>query len=74
MSYSPPYSIPEHPPAELLAELDAATRVLDELTARAVELTLVMDQQTRGLQIQLDDGAATRSLSPTQLFELLAGN
>jgi hypothetical protein len=74
MSYSSPYTIPERPPAELLAELDEATRVLDELTARAAELTLGMDRQTGGLRIALDDGAGARRLTPTQLFELLAGN
>ena len=56
MSYSTPYVIPDTPPAEVLAELDAAARALDELTARAAELTLGMDEQTRSLRIELDDG------------------
>ena len=72
MSNSYPYLIPDKPPAELYAELDAATRALDKLTARAEQLTLGMDQQTRGLRIELDDGERTRRLSPTQLFDLLA--
>ncbi len=71
MSYSSTYLIPEHPPAELLAELDEATRVLDELSARAVELTLGMDRQTRSLRIERRDGGTTRQLTPTQLFDLL---
>jgi hypothetical protein len=73
MSYSHPYLIPESPPAELLAELDEATRVLDAMTARAEELTLVMDRQTRGLRIEHYDGATKHRLTPTQLFSLLAG-
>ena len=56
MRYSSHYVIPDSPPAELLAELDAAARVLDELTARAAELTLGMDEQTRSLRIELLDG------------------
>ena len=71
MHYSIPYLIPDVPPAEVLAELDAAARALDELSARAAQLTLGMDEQTRGLRIEVEDGDATHLLSPTQLFELL---
>lgn len=74
MSHASSYLIPEHPPADLLAELDRAARVLDRLTARAVELTLGVDRQTAGLRIELVDGAGLRELTPTQLFELLAGD
>ena len=61
MKYSTPYLIPETPPAELLAELDAAARALDELSARAAQLTLGMDEHTRGLRIELDDGGDRRT-------------
>lgn len=71
MHYSIPYLIPDVPPAELLAELDAAARALDTLSARAAQLTLGMDEHTRGLRIEVEDGAAARLLSPTELFELL---
>jgi hypothetical protein len=74
MSYASPYLIPDCPPADLLAELDRAAQALDRLTARAVELTLGMDRQTAGLRIELADGAGSRPLTPTQLFELLAGD
>ncbi len=67
-----PYAIPETPPAELLAELDAAARALDELTTRAAELTLAVDEQTRRLRIELTEDGATRQLSPRRLFELLS--
>jgi hypothetical protein len=72
-SHSSPYLIPEHPPAELLAELDLAAVALDELTARAVELTIGMERQARRLRIELDDGTEARRLTPTELFDLLAG-
>lgn len=74
MNYSTQYVIPEVPPAEVLAELDAAARVLDELTVRAAELTLEMDEQTRSLRIELVDGGKTRRLAPAQLLELLAAS
>ena len=45
MTSSTPYTISESPPPELLAELDAAAQALDELTSRAAELTLAMDEQ-----------------------------
>jgi hypothetical protein len=73
MRYSSQYVIPDQPPAEVLAELDAAARVLDELTARAAELTLGMDEQTRSLRIDFHDGGTSRRLAPVQLLELLTG-
>jgi len=73
MKYSTQYVIPDVPPAEVLAELDAAACVLDELSARAAHLTLVMDEQTRSLRIQLEDDDESHQLSPRQLFALLAG-
>ena len=73
MSVPTPYVIPSTPPAELLAELDAAAQAIDELTARAAELTLGMDEQARRLRIELHDDRGTRRLTPTGLFELLAG-
>jgi len=66
-----PYLIPEVPPAELLAELDEAARRLDELSARALELTLDMDEQTRSLELRVAEDGNVRSLTPTQLFDLL---
>ncbi|HUP33368.1 MAG TPA: hypothetical protein VM184_10080 [Gaiellaceae bacterium] len=66
-----PYLIPEAPPAELLAELDEAARRLDELSARALELTLDMNEQTRSLELTVAEDGRVRSLTPTQLFDLL---
>ncbi len=73
MKYSTQYVIPETPPVEVLAELDEAARVIDELTARAAELTLGMDEQARSLRIELEDRGETRRLAPMQLLDLLAG-
>ena len=65
------YSIPETPPAELLAELDAAAAALDELTARAAELTLAMDQESSRLKIEFRSQGTRRQLTPAELFRLL---
>ena len=72
MIFSSPYVIPEVPPAEVLAELDAAAEALDELTARAAQLTLAMDEQSQRVQIELVQDGSRRRLSPTQLFKLLS--
>lgn len=73
MSVSTPYAIPSTPPAEVLAELDAAARALDELSERAAELTLAMDEEARRLRIDLREDGRTQSLTPTELFALLTG-
>ncbi len=71
MTFTAPHMIPETPPADLLAELDAAARALDELTSRAAQLTLAMDEQARQLRIELLEDGVTRRLTPRQLFDLL---
>jgi hypothetical protein len=70
VSVTTPYVIPSTPPAELLAELDAAARALDRLSARAAELTLAMDEQAR-LRIELRDDRGVTALGPAELFALL---
>ena len=72
MTFPAQSTIPETPPAELLAELDAAARALDELSSRAVELSLAMDDQARRLRIDLHEAGVSRQLMPRQLFDLLA--
>ena len=71
--YASPYLIPDAPPAEVLAELDAAAEALDQLRARAAQLTLAMDEQSRAVRIDLAQDGSRRRLSPTQLFDLLVG-
>jgi hypothetical protein len=72
MTLSDPNTIPETPPAELLAELDAAAQALDELTSRAAQLTLAMDEHGRELRIELSEHDVSQHLTPRQLFDLLA--
>ena len=70
MTFSAPTTIPETPPADVLAELGAA-RALDELRGRAAELTLALDEQARQLRIELIEGGVRHGLTPRQLFDLL---
>lgn len=65
------HALPSSPPAGVLAELDAAARALDELSRRAVELAVEMDEQAGELRISLADERGTRALTPTELFALL---
>jgi hypothetical protein len=71
MTFSAPTTIPETPPADVLAELDGAARALDELRGRAAELTLALDEQARQLRIELIEGGVRHGLTPRQLFDLL---
>lgn len=73
MSATIPYVIPATPPKELLAELDAAARSLDDLTARAAQLTLEVDAETLAPRVELREGSGVRRLRPTELLDLLAG-
>ena len=72
MSFQP-YEIPSVPPAEVLAELDAAAAALDALRARAEQLTVAMDEQTRAVRIEHVQDGTRRGLRPSRLFDLLAG-
>lgn len=65
------HAVPFSPPPEVLAELDAAAQALDELSLRAVELAIGMDEQAGGLRISLADEHGTRALTPSELFALL---
>lgn len=65
------HAVPFSPPPGVLAELDAAAQALDELSLRAVELAVGMDEQAGGIRISLADEHGTRALTPTELFALL---
>ena len=72
MSMTAENTIPPAPPDELLAELDAAARSLDELSQRGAELSLELDERTGVLRIKLEDEHGLRQLELSQLFSLLA--
>lgn len=66
-----PYVIHAAPPAELLAELDAAAAALDGMRARAAEIRLEMDEQARTVRIELHEHGDVRRLRATGLLDLL---
>jgi hypothetical protein len=68
-----PYLIPATPPPELLAELDAAAGLLEDLTARAAILTLETEEHSCGLRIELVEEDEVRRLTASQLLDLLSG-
>jgi len=74
MSAESPHAIPHEPPPDALAELDAAARALDGLSRRSARLTLGVDEHTRTVRIELDEGAGATALTPTQLFALLGSS
>ncbi len=59
------------PPDELLAELDAAARSLDELRSGGTELSVTVDADTGTVRIRLENDDGSRLLTPSQLFEHL---
>jgi hypothetical protein len=69
-----PQATPRALPDELLAELDAAARSLDELYLRGGQLSLELEAQAGTLRIELEDGDGSRLLTPSQLLELLASS
>lgn len=71
MRHQSPYAIPDRPPPDALAALDAAARALAALSLQAARLTLCLDAPRRALRIELDEGAGAKALTPTQLFALL---
>lgn len=74
MGHESRHALPGEPPPDALAELDTAARVLDRLDLRSARLTVAMDERTRALRIELDEGAGVTVLTPTQLFTLLGSS
>lgn len=71
MSEPSHHTIPASPPADVLAELDAAARARAELEARGGRIALSLDDRAAGLRIALEERGSVRQLTPTQLFDLL---
>ena len=72
MTFTAPTTIPDVPPASLLAELDAAARALEELTRRAAQLTFALEEHAPQLRIELHEDGTARQLRPRELFDLLS--
>lgn len=69
-----PYRIPASPPAEVLHELDAAARVVEDLASREIALSFSVDQATNKVRIEVKDtgtGQTIRTIPATSLLDAL---
>ncbi|HVM69438.1 MAG TPA: hypothetical protein VM204_06335 [Gaiellaceae bacterium] len=64
------HGLPEAPPPEALAELDAAAAILAGLARSGIELALAPTPE--GVAVELREGDETRVLTPRALLDLLA--
>jgi uncharacterized FlaG/YvyC family protein len=68
------YRIPASPPAEVLHELDAAARVIEELASRDIALRFSVDEETKKVRIEVKDattGQTIRTIPATSLLDAL---
>ncbi len=68
-------SIPATPPPEVLADLDRAAQVLNELSRRNVALHFEVDSQSKRIRVQVldGDGRVVREIPATRLMDVLSG-
>jgi hypothetical protein len=66
-----PTAIEDHPPPEVLRDLDTAARVLDELDGRGVEITLALDEAGRLHICAVDDDGRLHRPATTALLDML---
>lgn len=69
------YSAPSEPPAELHSELDAAARVIEQLSAQQVNLHFEVDERAGSVRVQVVDskGTVLREIPPRSLLDTLSG-
>ncbi len=67
---------PPVPPPEVLASLDKAARVIDELAARQVNLRFAVDEKTRKVEVEVRDenGKLVRMIPQSRALDALAGD
>jgi hypothetical protein len=66
---------PSRPPAEVLAQMEAASRRYDELQAQKRELHFTHDEQTNRVVVQVRDleGNVLRTIPPSKALNIIAG-
>jgi hypothetical protein len=69
-------SFPATPPPEVLASLDKAARVLEELAARQVNLHFAVDEKTRRVEVEVRDGNGklVRTIPQGRALDVLGGD
>jgi hypothetical protein len=67
--------ITDTPPAEVLASLDTAARVLEDLQAREVNMRIEVNKKTNEIEVELvdSDGQILRRIPATRALDFLAG-
>lgn len=70
-----PTTVPDQPPTEVLEQVQAAARRVDDLAAAGRALSYDVDPQTGALRVELRDasGAVLGELSPSAALDVAAG-
>jgi uncharacterized FlaG/YvyC family protein len=68
-------AMPSRPPAEVLAEMEAASRRYDELRSQKRELHFAHDPQQNRVVVEVRDleGNVLRTIPPSQALDVIAG-
>jgi hypothetical protein len=61
------------PPPEVLEQMAAAGRIGEQMRERGQEVRFSLSESGR-VRVELDDGAAVRTLSTVEAFDIAAGN
>lgn len=67
---------PATPPTEVLASLDKAARVIEELAAKQVNLHFEVDDSTNTVRVEVRDGNGNvvRNIPTSKALDVLAGD
>ena len=68
-------TMPSRPPAEVLAEMEAASRRYDELRSQQRELHFKRDEAANRVVVEVRDleGNVVRTIPPSKALEVIAG-
>jgi uncharacterized FlaG/YvyC family protein len=68
-------TMPSRPPAEVLAEMEAASRRYDELRSQQRELHFTRDESRNRVVVEVRDleGNVVRTIPPSKALEVIAG-
>jgi FlaG protein len=68
-------TMPSRPPAEVLAEMEAASRRYDELRSQQRELHFTRDEAANRVVVEVRDleGNILRTIPPSKALEVIAG-
>lgn len=75
-AHAPENGFPATPPPEVLASLDKAARVIEELASRQVNLRFSVDDRTQKVHVEVRNGKGdlVRQIPATTGLDVLAGD